>query len=314
MGTREEKVITMKDLFQEISRVREDSKKSETKISTKLDNIQNSLQPLREEVATHSREIAQLKNDKSRKNLVIFGLPQDDEESYDQLEGKVLNLFVNTMGVTSFNLMELDFIRRAKTEKPSKPVVLGLTTQRRKINILKNRGKLKGSGIYIHEDVSPEVKAQEKALRPQMYRLREEGKYAIIRGGKLITNDGRPPKNNRNNNKRALSVSPEEAQNKRSNLNLSNSTLMSMGDSFGEANDATDQPTPQLGEQIMGDNTLLQAFQPSFLSMQQPAVATVPPTALNSNPGASGLGRVLTQASIENYVVQNPSVEQDQKN
>ncbi|KAL1448686.1 hypothetical protein WDU94_000562 [Cyamophila willieti] len=167
----------MDDLFREIGNIKQmqvDSKRSDETINKKLDNIQETLQPIQEDVARHSREIKSLNHDKRRKNLVIFGLPQEAEESVEQLEEKIMHLFIHTMGVTTFTLMELDFVKRTKSEKMPKPVVLGFTTQRRKISILKNRGKLRGSRIYTHEDSTPEIRAQEKALRTQMYELRRE--------------------------------------------------------------------------------------------------------------------------------------------
>ncbi|KAI5756505.1 hypothetical protein M8J77_025566 [Diaphorina citri] len=59
----------------------------------------------------------------------------------------------------------------------SRPVIIGFTTQRRKFKVLKNKGKLRGSNIFIHEDTSPEVREKEKQLRVEMKRLRAEGNF-----------------------------------------------------------------------------------------------------------------------------------------
>lgn len=305
--------VTMKDLLREIASISANSKKADMQINAKLDSIQSSLQPIRDEVASHSQDIKYLKYERTRKNLVIFGLPQDGGESHDQLEEKILKLFVHTMGVTSFTLMELDFIRRAKTksEKMPKPVILGLTTQRRKINILRNRGSLKETKIYIHEDMTIEEKLQEKALRSQMHQLRREGKFAIMRGGKLIT-ENRKPQNQKIGSKRALSESPNvnETYHKRSNMNTSDMT----DDSFeNEESMSIDGNNPQVGEQHTVE--IIQERTPPPLPIKQLAMhdnhnlicLSTPPLA------PSNISRSLTQSSMDTYVLQNQANEQDQK-
>ncbi|KAL1447749.1 hypothetical protein WDU94_005676, partial [Cyamophila willieti] len=267
-------------------------------------SLQETLQPIQEDVARHSREIKSLNHDKRRKNLVIFGLPQEAEESFEQLEEKIMHLFIHTMGVTTFTLMELDFVKRTKSEKMPKPVVLGFTTQRRKISILKNRGKLRGSRIYIHEDSTPEIRAQEKALRTQMYELRREGKYAIIRAGKLITDDRRPTQTGKNNNKRALSESPNVDQvNKRTNLNMSASSVVSMDDLL--SNEIREFVGSQSGQNIT-QLTQKQTGDTSSQSLLSPLI--IRPSVLNPSLGTSGpsnTNRTLTQASIDNYLQPN---------
>lgn len=59
--------------------------------------------------------------------------------------------------------MELYFLRRFEqsTSVPTvnpKPVVIGLTTQRHKFEIMRNTGKLRGTKVYIREDASIEMR------------------------------------------------------------------------------------------------------------------------------------------------------------
>lgn len=166
---------------------------SDAKINEKLDTIQLSLEPMKEEISKHSSAIAQLDFEKRRRNIIIFGLEDKQDESFQDLEHTLLSLITNRLELPDFSLLELDFARRLKTQPNGKPrpVLLGFTTQRRKIAVLKSRGKLKGTKIYMHEDSTPQVREKEKALHSEVAELRKQGKFAFLRAGKIIAFDNK---------------------------------------------------------------------------------------------------------------------------
>lgn len=203
----------MEKLFQEISgikKLQKDSLESDGKINAKLDSIQNSLQSIQVDVSKHSKELSYLDANSRRKNLLIFGLKEDPNEKFSDLEDKILNLIIQKLELPSFSLAELDFIRRLRSKKFPRPILIGLTTQRRKFDLLKNGSKLKEEKIFIREDSPPAVKQKEKELLPQMHEYRKQGKYAVVRAGKLIVRENQKPLDTGKTmaNKRALSVSP----------------------------------------------------------------------------------------------------------
>lgn len=262
--------LSMKALFEDIREIKlmnQESRVSDEKINRKLDEINNKFQPLTETVAQHSKEIKYLDQDKRRKNLIVFGLEEHMQESRHDLETKVLNLIVNNLDVAEFTLLELDFCRRLGNHSTkARPVLLAVTTQRRRFEILRNRGKLKDSNIFIREDSSPEDRKQEKELLAEMLRLRKEGKYAVLRSGKLIVRDRIDTNKTSGNNKRALSESPKEEdyKNKRVNLNASSSDsdiLMASSDSITpEADEGNNVYVQQTGN-TSKDNTPSHSFQ-----------------------------------------------------
>ncbi|KAL1447101.1 hypothetical protein WDU94_003567 [Cyamophila willieti] len=280
--TNKEKEFDMNSLCQELVSIRTMQQKSldgQEEINKKLDNIQNVFQPLVQEVESHAKEIKYLDQDKRRKNLIVFGLEEARDETVRDLETKVLNLILNTLQIKDFTLLELDISRRQgkrrDNDKP-RPVLISFTTQRRKIEILKNKGKLKGSNIYIHEDSSPAVREQEKQLRGEMRRLRSEGKFAVIRSGRLITN------NSISNKKRALSESPkQEASNsKRVNMNVSDTS--SCSDMFVDSNTETGVVDQQNAAQVEQTNASAILDPPGSTAppiRQTPSIIT-PPTLL----------------------------------
>lgn len=235
---------TLQALFREMQTIKTMQTGNHNTISTKLDSIQNNFDLVKEELNQHSKSLKNLDYEKRRKNLVIFGIPEENDRS--QLENVIFKLINENLQIYSFSLLELDFCRRlGKPQQKPRPVLLGLTTQRRKIEILKNGKKFKGTPIYIKEDCPPQDRDTREALLEEMRKLRNEGKYAVVRYGKLITYDrrGETASSNANNrNKRALSESPGETSsvkkvhhNSSIDLNGSNaSSLMQIGEDAEE--------------------------------------------------------------------------------
>ncbi|KAI5750676.1 hypothetical protein M8J77_000317 [Diaphorina citri] len=242
---------SMQKLFMEIKKIKNMQTDANTRINEKLDTIlKESLLPMKAEIAKHSSAIAQLDFDKRRKNIIIFGLEEKQGESFQDLESILLNLVCNTLELSDFSLLELDFARRLKPQPNGKPrpVLLGFTTQRRRISVLKNCGKLKGTKIHIHVDTSPEVREKEKTLQNEVMQLRRQGKHAILRRGKVIIQDNKAAPGSSGSHtqkqvtKRALSESPDETNNKRiagSSLQFSDNSALYQTDSREFEHDVT---------------------------------------------------------------------------
>uniref|UniRef100_A0A8D8ZP84 Uncharacterized protein n=1 Tax=Cacopsylla melanoneura TaxID=428564 RepID=A0A8D8ZP84_9HEMI len=233
----EDKNYSMNDLVLAMQNMNTMNILNNTKINEKLDSIQASLEPMKAELAKHSTAISHLDFEKRRKKIIIFGLVEKQGETFQDLENMLLRFITNTLELTDFTLLELDCAKRLKPQPGGKPrpILLGFTTQRRKIAVLKNRGKLKGTKIHIHEDAPPEVREKEKALQDEVRHLRNQGKFAVLRAGKIITHDNKvDPKKQANQTqektrtKRAHSESPNDTitskrQASDQNVNVSNS-------------------------------------------------------------------------------------------
>lgn len=212
----DKKTVTLEMLFDELANMSTQQSKNHMETKSKLESISENLDTAKLVLDDHSKQLSGCDYEKRRKNVVIYGVSEDNND----LENLVLNLFRHKMQINDFSLMEVDFCRRlGKNINPSnpRPILVGLTTQRRKTQILKNSSLLKGSGIYVRQDASPGVREAQKKLRAERDNLRKEGKFAVINKGKLFTNEeDYIPKSvshqtGRTQNKRAHSNSPSSA-------------------------------------------------------------------------------------------------------
>lgn len=232
--------ITLEALWERLGTMATVNTDHHREVKTKLDNIQSKFESVNNVISQHSKKISKLDYNERRKNLVIFGVPENQTD----IETAIMTLFCTHMKISGLTLMELDFCRRLGKElnqdRP-RPILVGLTTQRRKMEILKNSILLKGTSVFVKQDLSDEMRANHKKLRDERNMLRRQGKYAVIRSGQIISSEPQQPPpssevnypeaaasaSTRNSAKRANSVSPsdlfatQKSTVKKTNFNIS---------------------------------------------------------------------------------------------
>lgn len=162
---------------------------------------------LKKSVEVHENKISFLEREWRSKNLIIYGLKELNTSSYFATESYVMNFIKDSVKV-NIKEEELDLVRRIgkKDENKCRPILLRVTTFRKKILILKNKKQLKGQDIYISEDFSYETRAKRKELFEPMVEARKAGKIAYIRYDKLIIKE---PSDKFIGSKRMLESSPK---------------------------------------------------------------------------------------------------------
>lgn len=134
-----------------------------------------------------------------KRNLIIFGV-LENERNYWELERNVIKILKNLNG-NNFSENDIDFIyRMGRKGAQNRPIKIGLIAYRKKIEILKNRKQLKGSQVYIEEELTKEEREENKKLIPLMLEKRKEGRHAIVRSGKLFVDGLEIKAENRNTN------------------------------------------------------------------------------------------------------------------
>lgn len=216
--------ITMEALWEKLGTMATASAEQHKEVKTKLDDIQSNFESVNDVINEHSKKISRLDYNDRRKNLVIFGVPENQKD----IETVAMTLFCTHMKISGFTLMELDFCKRLGKEPNQvrpRPILVGLTTQRRKNEILRNSILLKGTSVFVKQDLSDEARTNHKKLRDERDDLRRQGKYAVIRSGQIIWSEQQQPPPSissginhpaaasalsRNSAKRASSVSPSD--------------------------------------------------------------------------------------------------------
>lgn len=120
-----------------------------------------------------------------RNNLRITGIQEQAGETWEETANTVSKLLEAKLQLPP---MELERAHRTGPVTPSRPrpVVVRFERFRDREATIRNARKLKGTGIYINEDLCPASQELKKSQILLMKQAREDGKIAFFRYTKLI--------------------------------------------------------------------------------------------------------------------------------
>ncbi|XP_048002101.1 uncharacterized protein LOC125238724 [Leguminivora glycinivorella] len=110
---------------------------------------------LRIELQELNRKIETLDNNARRNNVILHGIPESQEEKFDQLINTVINTIHDLdvdLKITDINRVQR-LGRRQENDNKIRPILLSTTSTQKKIEILRNKKKMK-QNTYITHDVS----------------------------------------------------------------------------------------------------------------------------------------------------------------
>lgn len=122
----------------------------------------------------NTKDIGKLIKAGKRKNLIIYGLHSSSNNWSDRLE-IILSLLRDKMEVNC-SRSDIDFTSNlSKKNLVNGPILVGFTTWNKKMEVLRNRVKLKKSKIFLEEDYTEEVIHERIKLKKIMAELKSQG-------------------------------------------------------------------------------------------------------------------------------------------
>lgn len=159
-------------------------KKQELQISSQYNEFNATFHSFKE-------KLVDLENRSRRNNLRITGLTEMENETSKDCEQIVSKLFTEKLGVPGVVVERAH--RTGSTNSTTKPrtIILKLLNYQDKMKILYNCKKLKNTGVYVNEDFARETMDKRRELWEEVQRLRQEGKYAVLRFDKIVWRDSK---------------------------------------------------------------------------------------------------------------------------
>lgn len=137
-------------------------------------------------VKTLHDRLVSLEDRSRRNNLMVFGIPEGEKETTEELPTEVLtDLFDKQLNVTLHTFERIHRIKKRQSKQP-RPVILKLYDSREKSKVYKNCKKLKGTGISIADDYSKETVAKRKLLWNSAQDERKQGQRVHLNYDKLF--------------------------------------------------------------------------------------------------------------------------------
>ena len=178
----------LKDMWESLSGFKEEVQELLDAISDlrhvsedlKSDNVN-----LRIRMADIERKTDDLECRSKRNNLIIYGLPRVENETWQECEEMVQELLTDTLEM--HESPQFDRVHRLSA-KPNSSIVARCTFYKDNETIKKAQAKLKGSNVFISEDVSLRVQEIRKKLLPHLKAAKDEKKKSTMVSDHLLIN------------------------------------------------------------------------------------------------------------------------------
>lgn len=191
----------MEKLLEEMNNKLSRMETSNTRIENKIDSLQMEIKTLKqdnEEVKEQNRKltaiikdqdqkIIQMEKEHRKKNIVIYGIKETDEENEAGQRKEVKSIVVEQMKTELDPAIDIVDTKRIgmKHSGKNRPLLVELRSYSKKLEIMNMKKSLKESDIFIDEDLPKEIQQKRKQLLPYMKKAREGGEKAYLNYDKL---------------------------------------------------------------------------------------------------------------------------------
>ena len=172
----------------------ESQKKAIVELSAKVYELETVVEGNRFDSKPVFERLDSLEDRSRRNNLRFSGIDEVPNENWEQSAEKIYKLVKDKLGVES--TVEIERAHRVGIKNLGKPrtiVAKFLRFGDRQV-ILKNSSKLKGSGIFINEELCEASLVKRKNQLPDLKKAREEGKVAYFNHTRLVIRDRFTPR------------------------------------------------------------------------------------------------------------------------
>ena len=184
------------ELFEELKAFREEVKSEIQGLKSQVNDIKQ----LSERVACVEKKVddnlaaiqARLDNlegQSRRSNIILYGVPEADQESWEQTETRFKEVVSGKLGVQHEVHIERCHRLGRKQQNKSRPIIAKMTFFKDKVRVMAQAHKLKESNLALSDDYTKAVREKRKKLLPHMHRARNNRKRATLTFDKLKIDD-----------------------------------------------------------------------------------------------------------------------------
>lgn len=153
----------------------------------------NDLVILGDNVDKHASKLDYIENQTRRNNVRFDGIPESTPkaETWQESEEKVRNILKTKLGMT--NTVHIERAHRVGPVSQGRinprTIIVKLTHYKDREEVFRNARKLKGTRIYVNEDLSDRVLEKRREQIDLLHEARQQGKIAYFSYDRLIIKD-----------------------------------------------------------------------------------------------------------------------------
>ena len=145
-----------------------------------IDAVNTLVEGVEDRVCLVEGEVERLEQYSRRENVILYGLPEENNESGDRCRGVVLECF-NSSTKKIWDHKDFTRVHRLgpkRADRTPRPVIVRLQHHDDKFLLFAARDAMKTKGIGVANDLTPKQRAE-------LRRLREAGQRGFFKAGKL---------------------------------------------------------------------------------------------------------------------------------
>lgn len=157
-------------------------------LDVKVNDIDKYAMETRTKVEIQEEKVNTIEKDRRTNNIVIYNLEETPNETWEELMRKINLLFNTTMKLNVKKDEINQYFRMGKKtgRTPNRPVLVKMVNHWKKMEILRNTATLKGTKIFLSQDLTQEEKQEKKVLLEKVKHIRNTGKHAVLKGWKIF--------------------------------------------------------------------------------------------------------------------------------
>ena len=172
-----EDVADMMNSFSAVQKEMQALSHEVTSLRNSNDELQESNRRMKDQLMTLEAKADDLENRSKRNNIIIHGIPRNENESPEECQRNLKDMITNKLDIHAD--FSFDRVHRLNAKKDS-PIIARCTFYKDKIAILKAKRKLKDTNVFVGEDFSQRVRSIRKKLSPHLKTAKEQGKRATM--------------------------------------------------------------------------------------------------------------------------------------
>lgn len=163
-------------------------------IHVKLEDVNKELDKISKDLASHSQKMEYLENQSRRNNIRVNGIPESDNETWEDAEVKVKRAIKDNLGI-EVDIERAHRVERRKTkagqanQNHPRTIVCRLRDWKQREQVLRKARREKPSDVYISEDLSPATLQKREPQIPKLKAAKQAGKIAYFVLDRLVIRD-----------------------------------------------------------------------------------------------------------------------------
>jgi len=193
MHTNDDIYAVLMEVKLELKTTREEVTNFKNELSKSISKLEEENRELRTQLNILNNKIEKAESNSRRKNVIIQGIEQNEEETYKEREDKIRKFMETELKMDTEQVQEVRIERMSRLynyKGKTKPILVEFGSVRERNEVLRlGRTEIKDrKEKWVREDNTKYEREQRKILYPFLKMAYEQGSKARIEGDKLIVN------------------------------------------------------------------------------------------------------------------------------